>query len=191
MGTKMDFWEIYDQYYPKVKRFISATVKDEWIAEDLVQETFTRAQTGLKDLKDPSKLSAWIFRIAHNLCQDHFRDTKRRSDKEREVAEQATPKEEASVQDTLESHQMGQCVRDMTEFLPQSHRTVLILFDVMELTHAEISEVLGITVQNVKVRLHRARRKLKEILEENCNFEVDGRNVLTCEPKMGRPKCAC
>jgi hypothetical protein len=57
----------------------------------------------------------------------------------------------------------------------------LSFFDTMDLSHQEIAESLGITVENVKVRLHRARTKLKAILEEECTFEVDERNVLVCD----------
>ena len=47
----------------------------------------------------------------------------------------------------------------------------------------EIAEILGITVENVKIRLHRGRKRLKALLEEHCVFEVDERNVLTCQPE--------
>jgi hypothetical protein len=52
----------------------------------------------------------------------------------------------------------------------------------MEFSHQEIADILGITVKNVKVRLHRARKKLKSILEQKCSFERDERNVLVCLP---------
>jgi RNA polymerase sigma-70 factor (ECF subfamily) len=52
----------------------------------------------------------------------------------------------------------------------------------MEFSHQEIADILGITVKNVKVRLHRARKRLKTILEEKCAFERDERNVLICIP---------
>jgi DNA-directed RNA polymerase specialized sigma24 family protein len=54
----MEFWDIYDQYYVKVRRFILTLVKDEWVADDLIQETFLKIQNNLKSLKDPSKLSS-------------------------------------------------------------------------------------------------------------------------------------
>jgi RNA polymerase sigma-70 factor (ECF subfamily) len=73
----MEFWDIYDQYYGNVRKFILTLVKDEWVADDLIQETFLRIQNNLKSLKDLSKLSSWIFRIAYNLCQDHFRQLKK------------------------------------------------------------------------------------------------------------------
>jgi RNA polymerase sigma-70 factor, ECF subfamily len=57
----MDFFELYDEYYIRVRRFIPASVRDEWVADDLTQETFIRIQKNLNSLKDTSKLSSWIF----------------------------------------------------------------------------------------------------------------------------------
>ena len=73
-------------------------------------------------------------------------------------------------------------LQDKIRLLPESYQTVLVLFDLMEFSHQEIAEIIGISIENVKVRLHRARKKLKVILEEECRFEVDERNVLICEP---------
>ena len=184
----MEFWDIYDQYYTKVRKFILTLVKDEWVADDLIQETFLKIQNNLKDLKDPSKLSSWIFRIAYNLCQDHFRKLKR-SRKETRIDQEGMEDFKESliqkgpdIQKELEQRQMGKCVQDQINLLPESMRTVLLLFDIMEFNHQEIADILGSTVKNVKVRLHRARKKLKPILEEKCAFERDERNVLVCLP---------
>lgn len=73
----MNFWEIYDQYYDKLRKFILTFVKDEWVADDLIQETFVRIQENLDSIRDPSRISPWIFRIAYNLCQDHFRQSRK------------------------------------------------------------------------------------------------------------------
>jgi RNA polymerase sigma-70 factor (ECF subfamily) len=178
----MDFWEIYDEHYLRVKRVIAGLVRDEWVADDLTQETFTRVQDRLNELRDSSKLSSWIFRIAYNLCQDHFREMGRSplnngSDDEMELVGQM------SAQEEFEQRQMGECVQQEIDSLPGSLRTVVFLSDVMEFSHREIAEILGITIENVKVRLHRARKKLKELLEKKCTFEINERNVLVCEPK--------
>ncbi len=184
----MEFWDTYDQYYAKVRRFILALVKDEWVADDLIQETFIRVQQNVESLRDASKLSSWIFRIAHNLCQDHFRQlkTSRREEsidhEEAEGLKEALVQEGRDIQKELEQGQMGECVQDQISLLPESLRAVLVLFDIMEFTHQEIADILGITVDNVKVRLHRARKRLKPILEEKCSFERDERNVLVCLP---------
>jgi len=184
----MEFWDIYDRYYVKVRRFILTLVKDEWVADDLIQETFLKIQNNLKNLKDPSKLSSWIFRIAYNLCQDHFRKLKRSRKEERidqeglEDFKEALTQKGPDIQKELEQRQMGECVQNQINLLPESLRTVLLLFDIMEFSHQEIADILGITVKNVKVRLHRARKKLRPILEKKCSFERDERNVLVCIP---------
>lgn len=178
----MDSFEIYDQNYQRVRRFILSTVRDEWIADDLTQETFVRVQKSLDAVRDPSKLTSWIFRIAYNLCQDHFRRRARSADKECELNEATEGFKEAVVQKKLEQCEMGKCVQDLMMSLPQPLRDVIVLFDLAELSHQEIAETLGLTVDNVKVRLHRGRKKLKGLLEERCTFQRDERNVLVCEP---------
>ncbi len=189
----MEFWEIYDQFYNKVRRFVLGLVKDEWVADDLIQETFLRIQSNLPTLKDPSKLSSWIFRIAYNLCQDHFRQSKK-SRKEESIDQEETgdlkevlAQKGPDIQKELEQRQMGECVQNQMNLLPESLRAVVFLFDIMEFSQQEIADILGITIKNVKVRLHRARKKLKVILEEKCTFEKDERNVLVCLPAAEEP----
>jgi RNA polymerase sigma-70 factor (ECF subfamily) len=77
---------------------------------------------------------------------------------------------------------MSNCVQGVVNLLPESLRSVVILFDMGDLSHREIAEILDTTVGNVKVRLHRGRKKLKVLLEERCTFEIDERNTLICEP---------
>jgi RNA polymerase sigma-70 factor (ECF subfamily) len=97
--------------------------------------------------------------------------------------------QETPVQKKMEQDEMSQCVQDQLNLLPEAIRSILILADIMDFTHQEIADILGLSVENVKVRVHRARKKLKAILKEKCTFEVDERNVLVCEPveiKNGR-----
>lgn len=177
----MDFLEIHDQFYHRVRKFILASVRDESVADDLVQDTFIRIQENLDSVKEPSKVSSWIFRIAHNLCQDHFRSRKKSSSHE-EIHDGLVNLQETPLQKKMEQGEMSQCVQDQLNLLPESMRSVLLFADVMEFSQQEIADILGLTVENVKVRLHRARKKLKAILEDKCTFEVDERNVLVCEP---------
>ena len=182
-GDQMDFWKIYDEYYGPVRKFILAYVRDEWVADDLIQETFVRIQKNLNGVRDHSKISSWIFRIAHNLCHDHFRQSKRSTLGQRKIQKEIVTLREAVVQKELEQQQMGECVQDKMDLLPPDYRTVLILSDIMAFNQKEIAEILDISVSNVKVRIHRARNKMRAILEEHCTFEVDERNVLVCDPK--------
>ncbi len=177
----MDLVGIHDQYYRRVRKFILASVKNESIADDLVQETFIRIQENLESVRDPEKISSWIFRIAYHLCQDHFRALKKSSSQE-EIHEGLATLQESPVQKELEQGEMSRCVQDKLSLLPETQRSVIIFADIMDFSHQEMADILDLTVENVKVRLHRARKKLKTILEKECTFEVDERSVLVCEP---------
>ncbi len=175
--------EIYDKYYDRLKKFITKLVKDRWVAEDLIQETFLRVQKNLGSVRDPAKMSSWVFRIAYNLCQDHFKSIKLRKADARESPEPVPdPFMEFPVQKELEQSQMGACVQEQMNLLPEPQRAVLILYDLMGFNHGEIAEILDISKENAKVRLHRARKGLRAILKEKCTFQLDERNVLICEP---------
>jgi len=179
----MEFWELYDRYYSRMHGYAASMLRDRAAADDVVQETFLRAQASFEELRDPERLSAWLFRIAHNLCMDHLRA--RQSSR---VDPDADPDlagacDAAWVQRDLERGEMGDCVREKIDTLPARDRAVILLYDLMELSQQEIADVLGIEVGAVKVRLHRARKRLREVLENACSFSRDQRNVLVCDPK--------
>jgi RNA polymerase sigma-70 factor (ECF subfamily) len=177
----MNLLAIHDQYYQRVRKFILTSVKNESAADDLAQETFIRIQEKLNTVRDPEKISSWIFCIAYHLCQDHFRTLKKSSTPE-EIHDGLVNLEETPLQKKLEQGEMSQCVQDKLRLLPETQRTLIIFADLMEFSYQEIADILGLTVENVKVRLHRARKKFKAILEKECTFEVDERSLLVCEP---------
>lgn len=179
------FLAVYDQYGNRVRHFIRKLVKDEWAAEDILQETFIRVRQHLDELRNPSRLSSWLFRIALNLSIEHLR----RQQKIQQQCDGGTDVERIripdcdSVQKATEQHEMSLCVRQYLNLLPESLYTVLVLYDMLNYTHRDIANLLDITVANAKVRLHRARKRIGEILRENCAFEKDERNVMVCVPR--------
>jgi RNA polymerase sigma-70 factor (ECF subfamily) len=179
----MDFWEIYDSHYARVRHYATSMLHDPSTADDVVQETFLRVQKSLETVREPAKVSAWVLRIAHNLCIDHLRSRPPAA-----VAVDVEPDkvwfddDALTTHDELERGQMSGCVRAKIEQLPENHRSVLVLCDIMELSQQEVASILDLEVGAVKVRLHRARTKLRAILKDQCSFTRDGRNVMVCEP---------
>ena len=174
----MNLIDLHEKYYEKLRRFILSVVKDNWVADDLVQETFVRAGEKYSDLRDSSRLSAWIFKIAWNLCNDHFN---RASYKKTDEFHDHISK--VRILEHIEHKQMEECIHDKMERLPDKYKLPLMLFDLEGFTHAEIADILGVSVENAKVRLHRGRKELKKILASECEFERDNRNVFVCIPK--------
>lgn len=177
----MDFYDIYDEYYSRVKAFLYSLVKDPWAADDLVQETFIRVKCNIDQLKDMDKMSSWIFRIACNLSRDYFQRRKRQGE---DGTEDEHPATGIPLMKMFEQKQMSDCVQDKFNLLPEQSRIMLTLYDVMEFSHKEIAEILSLSETNTKVRLFRARKQFKSILERHCTFDVDERNVMVCEPKQ-------
>jgi RNA polymerase sigma-70 factor (ECF subfamily) len=161
-------------------------VRDTAEAEDLTQETFLRAYQRRDSLRDEGAQTAWLYRIATHVCLDRLRQYARRSPKESsadlddiDVAEPDTP----SLQQTLERGEMSECVQGYLNRLSDSYRAVILLHDLHELTASEIAQLLGESLATIKIRLHRARRKLSMALGAGCNFSHDERDVLVCESK--------
>ncbi len=177
---------IFEGDYERIFRYIASMVHDEMEAEDLTQETFLRAYRRHDSLRDEGAQTAWLYRIATHVCYDRFRQYARRQPMESEtdldqvdVAEPDTP----ALQQTIERDEMSECIQDYLNHLSDSYRAVILLHDMHELTSPEIAQLLGESLAAVKIRLHRARGKLRTALEAGCGFSYDERNVLTCESK--------
>ncbi len=188
-SNKQDFAAIYDEYYPKIVRYLARLV-GELEAEDAAQEAFVKIDRSLEGFRGESSLSTWIYRIATNTAMDHFRkpSTKQslHSTEESDLPsdEDAGPVDDRPLLDTLLIRKdMNECIRGIVDSLPENYRTVLVLSEFEGLANAEIAEVLGISLDTVKIRLHRARTRLRKELEAKCNFYHDDRNELACDRK--------
>ena len=157
-------------------------------AEDLTQETMLRASRGILGLKDRNRLVPWLYRIATNVCRDHLRKEKRVGENSGRAACSISPddlRDENAPQldKVIECAEMGECVRQYLEKLPDPHRAVIILHDLEGMTNLCIANTMGISLHAAKTRLHRARAQLREMLQDACNFYTDERGILVCEPK--------
>lgn len=192
MPSDHDFSEIYDVYYPKILQYITKAVGPS-DAEDLCQEVFDKVHRGLAEFRGRSRLSTWIYRIATNTIIDRSRaasykfEKEQRASKEKSDAQSAGLAEDhcSPVTDQLVIRkEMSDCVNAFIDALPASYRTVLVLSEIEGMTNLEIAEILGISLDNVKIRLHRARAKLKEALQAGCDFYYNKENQLLCDRKQ-------
>ena len=176
-------YALFDRHHDRIRRFILMTVRDSWVADDLTQETFIRAHRRMDRLRNPDRVSSWLFKIAYRLCLDHFRLSARVSRKETPMIGEMIRSCMPATDKKLEREEMNACIQRQILRLPESRQTVILLYDIFGFSQKEIAGILDITVENVKVRLHRARKEMKSILQSNCHLEKDERDVLVCEPK--------
>ena len=109
--------------------YVLKKVGNQWLADDLTQETFVRAFRKLSTLKDRSKIKSWLIRIARNLCTDYFRSGKNKmySPLDSDITEGSL--NENSVERSVQKEQMSRCVQKQMENLPEAQRDALWLFD--------------------------------------------------------------
>ncbi|MBI5848589.1 MAG: sigma-70 family RNA polymerase sigma factor [Nitrospirae bacterium] len=186
----MEFQTIYAQFKEKIERYLARMV-NETEAEDLAQEVFVKVSRGLKNFSGRSSFSTWIYKIATNTALDRLRELslqKETSHLKREnnggdveAVYLETEDRKPSLEASLIKKEMNDCIRGIAEGLPENYRPVLVLSDFEELSNVEIADILGISQETVKIRLHRARMRLREQLKAKCNFYRDERNELACE----------
>lgn len=176
----------FTEDYSRIFRYIVNMVRDTQEAEDLTQETFLRAYRRRDSLRDEGARTTWLYRIATHVCLDRLRQHARRAPKESEtdidqvdVVEPDAP----SLQNIIEQDEMSDCVQSYLNRLSDSYRAAFLLHDMHELTSAEIARLMGESLSTVKIRLPRARGKLRTALAAGCDFSYDERSVLTCESK--------
>lgn len=160
-----DFKLVYDQNYELLVQVVVHIVYSLDVAEDLTQEAFERFY--VRNMSFPSEVDAryWLLRVAKNLALNYVRRNKRESDMIDKV--KSMPSFQAvspSGYDELLRSERVERVRKAIEMLPEHLRLALQLKEFSGLDYKAIGRVLGISETNVKVRVHRARKKLEEIL---------------------------
>lgn len=171
---------IWDRLYQELLSFVLKKVRDRPTAEDIVQDVFIKVHTNVNQLKEDDKIVAWIYRITRNAVADHFRKDGR----------QPAP---AVVDWDSSYHEFNECVAQCLQILmgrlPAEYRVPLELTEVQGLSQYHVAARLGISHSGARSRVQRARRMLKEKLDELYLIKTDPYgNVISCED---RSPCCC
>jgi RNA polymerase sigma-70 factor (ECF subfamily) len=167
-GDQEAFEELVRQTYASTYTLAYRLTGNEEDARDVVQETYLRAWKAIRRFRGDAQFTTWLYRITANTASSM---TQRRSrsradsldDSSAEVVDDrlfANP--EASSEQSALHARLSAAVAD----LPPKLRTIVVLKDIYDLPHEAIAEELGISVAAAKVRLHRARKRLRDVLFE-------------------------
>ncbi len=199
MATKIvrsDFDSVYRAHFTHVRHFVFQFVQDAALADELTQDAFLKALNAWDTYRGEAPERVWLLRIARNVCLDHLRSPRshRRAPYSLDVAESEGGDISAemvttigreppvSVEQAALQAEMTDCVQQFVLSLPETLRSPLILHDMQGLTNGEIAAVVGCSLEAAKMRLHRAREKLRQMMDERCDLFHDERNVLSCLP---------
>src|SRR5690606_30714965 len=136
---------------------------DEDDARDVVQEAYLRAYRGLQRFRGDAQFSTWMYRITANCAATHLgRRSRHRHDELDEAAAVVDADPDHDPQLRVDAGDLRGRLRVALEALPPRLRAVVVLRDVYDLPHEAIAAELGISESAAKVRLHRARKKLRD-----------------------------
>jgi len=165
-GDRDAFGSLVERYQRRVFALIFRVTGDQDQVEDLSQEVFIKAFRAMRSYSFASSFGTWVSRIAVNHCYDYLRQ---RRTSRRRFEEPASRLEDAeSPVDTLPARELdperAAVLRDLTSRLlaraPEEDRIVLALKELDGMSVEEIGEILGLRIGTVKVRLHRARKRM-------------------------------
>jgi RNA polymerase sigma-70 factor (ECF subfamily) len=178
-GSVEAFDQLFLRYHQAITSLTNRLVRDPLLAEDLTQETFFRVLRSLERVDESFNFSAWIHRIATNLCYDELRRRKRGQPPAVEEGPRASnsivgiedpdellgtlaSKDMASdPEDALAMRELRREVWEVAARLPENYRTVLTLRELQGLNYASIAQVMGLSESAIETLLHRARRRFK------------------------------
>ncbi|MFY9293553.1 MAG: sigma-70 family RNA polymerase sigma factor [Methylorubrum rhodinum] len=134
-------------------------------ARDVVQDSYLRAWRAIGKFRGDAQFSTWMYRITANAASSSVHKRRRqRTESLDDVHDVADLRSESQPSAVAESGEALGRISAALDELPPKLRTVVVLKDVYDLPHEAIADELGITVAAAKVRLHRARRKLRDVL---------------------------
>jgi RNA polymerase sigma factor (sigma-70 family) len=162
-GNQQAYARLVDKYKGKIFAYLYRMIGQKQDAQDLAQEVFTKAYFQLGKFQQERNFSAWLYRVAANHCLDELRRRKRTvktTGEEVELIEMETPEEAF-----LQKEQKQVLLRRIMD-LEEEYRSVFVLRYIDQLSYKEISEALALPMTTVQMRIHRAKKKLRESLEK-------------------------
>lgn len=171
---KARFEELYRTHRDTVYNYLYYMCREEELAKDLAQETFLKIFQGMHRFRRDCSEKTWCLTIARNTFLSYARK------KQPLLLEKFPPEQYQtwinSPEDRVIRQEEGALVRNVLAMLREEERTLLLLRDCEGIAYEEISRLLGITKDNVKVRLHRARKKYQKLYlsarDKRCGAEI-------------------
>jgi RNA polymerase sigma-70 factor (ECF subfamily) len=168
---------IWKEFSAHLKQFILKRTSDESTAEDILQDIFVKIHSRIDTLKDIRRLNGWIYQIARHSIIDYYRTKKVAAELPETLMRSGNVENDISV-DVLP------CIEAMVDRLPEKYRQAVILTTYQGLTQKEMGIKLGLSHSGAKSRSQRAREKLKDMLIDCCDFELDRfGKIIDYEPK--------
>ena len=162
-GDHRAFEALVLKYQDRIYRLIQRLVSNADVVDDLAQEVFIRAYRSLGDFKGESSLYTWLYKIALNLCRNHYRTQGRRpAHEELDETDGATglATAEGTPEDEAFRREFWEHLRRGLDELPAEQREAVVFADLEGMSYEDMADVMGVPIGTVRSRIFRGRRAL-------------------------------
>lgn len=170
-GDENGLKELLDRYKSKVYTSIYLRVKDEYLAEDLFQETFIKVINTFKSggYNEEGKFLPWVLRIAYNMVIDHFRREKRKPpivNAEGYDIFEILPFSESNTEEQHIKKQMDTDLKQLIRLLPDDQKEVLIMRQFCDMSFKDIADITGVSINTALGRMRYALANLRRMITD-------------------------
>jgi len=172
-GDTNAFSVLVDRYKDLVFTLALRMLKNREEAEEVSQDTFIKTYKALHKFKGDSKFSTWIYKVTYNTCLDRLKKNKKHFNDvaiDEFTAHQIKTMDNAL--DKMQQQEHNKTIQDCLTLLPNDDSFLLTLYYFEDHSLEEISKIVGITANNVKVKIFRSRKKLATILKQKLEPEI-------------------
>ncbi|MCK4750612.1 MAG: sigma-70 family RNA polymerase sigma factor [Bacteroidales bacterium] len=172
-GDKESFAWLVDTHQDMVYTICLRMITNEADATEAAQDVFVKAYRSIQDFQEKSKFSTWLYRITYNQCISVIRKKVKIIDLVDEVPHDAVSEDDMSGLDRISAEERGRYLQMAIEALPETDAVVVTLFYYDELSLEEIADITGLTGSNIRIKLHRSRKKMYQVLNEILKEEIN------------------
>jgi|TARA_B110000014_G_scaffold254195_1_gene234489 RNA polymerase sigma-70 factor (ECF subfamily) len=170
--------EVVQEFYNYLKSYILGKVKDKTLAEDIVQEVMMKLVLSHQNKKEIKNIKAWLFQVSRNTIYDYYKkhNLEYNLDKDWNIKDESSSK--------LYKILASDYIIPMIELLPKEYAKPLMLSDIDKIPQKDIAKQLNLELSATKMRIQRARIKLRALFVDCCHIEFDKQgNFIGCSIK--------
>lgn len=171
-GDSDAFGALVDAHKDMIYTVCLRMLSSEADAEEAAQDVFVKAFRSIESFQAKAKFSTWLYRIAYNHCISVIRKKVKMIDLVDDIPEGEVDEGELNGLDSISTEERSKYLKMAIESLAESDAVVVTLFYYDELSLEEIAQVTGLSNSNIRIKLHRSRKKMYQVICENLKSEV-------------------
>ncbi|RYE59156.1 MAG: sigma-70 family RNA polymerase sigma factor [Sphingobacteriales bacterium] len=184
MDTVTNIWNIFGS---RLNKLVCYKIKHQDHCQDIMQDVYIKVTQNIDKISQAENMSAYLVRMTNNAVTDHYRK-KQNASADKILEDTAMDNEQYLFDDSLQLADC--CLMPMIESLPAIYREALIKTELKGMKQKDYAIEAGISLSNAKVRVQRAKEKLKEVILSCCNYEFDRYgNIVDCSTSLQSASC--